>query len=410
MNPNENHAGVNLQSLISSILPELVSLRHDLHQHPELAFQEHQTAKRILHQLERIEGLQIQTGLAGTGIVAMLNADRAGPCVALRADMDALPIEEANTFDYRSRSPGRMHACGHDGHMTCLVGAARVLAEYREVLPGKVKFLFQPAEEHGGGGRKMVELGVLRDPPVSAAFALHGWPELPLGHAAVGVGPVLAAATSFRIELTGRGTHAAYPHRGTDVILAAASLVTRLQAIVSRTRDPLDPVVISICSMHGGETYNVLPSSCTLLGTLRALRQDVHDSMAARIVQIASTVWQEFGIQATVEFVDTYPSLVNHPGPVAIALRAAKDALGDGNVSDHPLPSMGGEDFAFYAREVPSAFWCLGIRPPSRTEYPMLHQPTFDFPDDALPLGVEIHCRVAMRALMELGAGEPGRA
>jgi len=384
---------------IDAIMPELIALRHELHAHPELGFEETWTSARLLKELQAVDGLQIRTGVAGTGIVATLNGDRPGRCVALRADIDALPIQERNDFDYRSQIDGRMHACGHDGHMTCLIGAAKVLAKHAEALPGKVKFLFQPAEESGGGGRDLVEQGALNDPDVDAAFALHGWPEHRIGEIAIAPGATLAAATSIRIDITGRGSHAAYPHQGSDVILAASQLITRLQAIVSRTTDPVDTAVVSICSIQAGDTYNVLPGACTLLGTIRGLNQDTHDAVLERLKRFVASSAADLGASAELTVVESYPVLVNDVKATKLVIDAATEMLGAENVDRNPPPSMGGEDFSFIAGKVPAGFWRLGVCPKDRDDYPKLHQPTFDFPDAAIPIGVELHCRTAERFL-----------
>lgn len=386
---------------IEAIMPELVALRHDLHRHPELGYEETWTSARVLQELETIPGVQLRTGVAGTGIIALVNGDKPGRCVGLRAELDALPIHEENDFDYRSQIDGRMHACGHDGHMTCLIGAVKVLAKHADALPGKVKFLFQPAEETGGGGGKLVNEGALRDPDVGAVFALHGWPDHKIGEIAVAPGATLAAATSFRIDITGLGAHAAYPHTGTDVILAASQLITRLQAIVSRMTDPVDPAVVSICSIQAGTTYNVLPGACTLLGTIRGLNQATHDSVLQRLKGLVASSAADLGAAGELTVVESYPVLVNDGAATRLVVDVATEMLPADNVDREPPPSMGAEDFSFLAQEVPAAFWRLGVCPQDRDSYPMLHQPTYDFPDAAIPIGVELHCRTAERFLTQ---------
>lgn len=384
---------------ISELQPELVSLRHALHQHPELGYEETWTSATLLQQLERIPGLSIRTGVAGTGIVATLNHDKPGRCVGLRSDMDALPIHEENDFDYRSQIDGRMHACGHDGHMACLMGAVRTLSRHAGVLGGKVKFIFQPAEEGGAGGRRMVQEDALRNPDVDAIFALHGWPDNRLGEVAVAPGATLAAATQIRIDITGLGAHAAYPHTGADVVLAASHLITRLQAVVSRMTDPVDPAVVSICAIHAGEAFNVLPGACELRGTIRALNQRVHDDVVEKLRAFVRSSASDLGASAEMTIVESYPVLVNDVAATKLTGRTALEMLGDKNVDLAPPPSMGGEDFSFFAREVPGSFWRLGVCPPDRESYPKLHQPTYDFPDAAIAIGAELHCRIAERFL-----------
>ena len=386
---------------IESLLPELVAFRRDLHMHPELGYEETRTAGRLVEALEKISGLDVRAGIAKTGIVATLNADRGGPCVALRADMDALPLTEANEFEHRSQNEGKMHACGHDGHMACLLGAARVLAESADELPGVVKFIFQPAEEGGAGGRRMVEAGVLTNPTVDAAFALHGWPSARLGSIITGTGPVLAAATAFSIHLAGQGAHAAYPHEGTDLILASAHIINALQAIPARFTCPVEPVVVSITSIQAGAASNVLPDRCRMLGTTRAMDQAVHEQTKDHIRQAVDSVASLFGITATVSYDEAYPALVNDAMAAELVADAAVQWLGSECVQTDPPPTMGGEDFSFFAEEVPSAFWRLGLCPPDRDDYPRLHSPNFDFVDEVIPIGVGLHCRIAERFLRQ---------
>ncbi|MCP4246709.1 MAG: amidohydrolase, partial [bacterium] len=342
-------------AIIDEIHERLVDIRHDLHAHPELAFEEKRTAARVLTELTALGNLKIRTGLAGTGITALLNADHPGPCVALRADMDALPLQEQNEqLPYASTVPGQMHACGHDGHTTCLIGAAMVLSRLADELPGKVKFIFQPAEENGGGGDKLVEeLGVLDNPTVAAAFALHGWPAVKVGQVMVGAGPVLAAATAFDVTIRGQGAHAAYPHTGADVVLASAEIVSAVQAIASRW-DPVDPVLISICQMQAGHTYNVLPDECRMKGTVRGLRQGSHDGVLQRLREVVQGTAGLHGSTAELDLVPGYPALVNDPTCADLVTQVATELFGADAVDEAPAPGMGAEDFSFFARRVPS--------------------------------------------------------
>ena len=387
---------------IAELRPHLVTLRHDLHAHPELAFEEKRTAARVLAELQPLENLKIRSGLAGTGIVALLNADHRGPCVALRADMDALPLQEDHPdLLYASTEPDRMHACGHDGHTACLVGAAQVLSGAADELPGKVKFIFQPAEEsHGGGCRLVEDEGVLADPTVSAVFALHGWPDAELGQVIVGQGPILAAAAALEITVSGRGAHAAYPHEANDVVLASAQIVTALQSVASRW-DPVDPVVISICHLQAGHAHNVLPERCRMRGTIRALRQGSYDALVRRVRHIVATTAHAHGCTAAVDFLPGYPALANDPTCARIVADVAADLFGADSVITDPPPSMGGEDFAFYARRVPAALFRIGVAQPDGPSCPPLHSPRFDFPDAAIDIGVRLHCEIAHRCLAE---------
>lgn len=385
---------------VRELLPELIAFRHDLHAHPETAYQERRTSGKVLDAITPLPGLHIRTGLAGgTGILATLNRDKAGPCVLLRADMDALPIEETTDLPYKSTCPGKMHACGHDGHTAALVGAVRVLSRFAGELPGKVKFCFQPAEEDGAGGDKMVEDGVLDDPHVDAAFALHGWPAAPLDQVIACDGPILAATASFRIDFVGRGGHAGYPHKASDVLVAASQFVTNIQAIRSRFVDPLDPVVVSITQIEGGFTYNVLPERCHLKGTIRALSEHARAIARRQLETFLNNVASSFDVRAELTWADQYPPLINDAKCAALVREVARDVVGEDNVVAKYPSSMGAEDFAYFARRVPAAMFRIGLCPPGVDSYPSLHNPAFDFNDDILSTAVMMHCRIAERML-----------
>ena len=384
-----------LQPLIASLLPELVELRHDLHRHPELGYEEHETAARIVSQLQDVPGIELRTGVAGTGVVATLGAERTGACVALRADMDALPIEELGDHAHRSTVPGKMHACGHDGHVTCLVGAARVLAQLGDELEGSVKFLFQPAEEGGAGGRRMCEEGVLDDPPVRAIFGLHGWPSQPQGEIGVRSGAMLASSDRLRIAVHGTGAHAAFPHQGIDTVLVAAHVVLALQSIAARNTDPLDSVVVTVAQVHGGTADNIIPSEVRLSGTVRTLNSETRRLTFERIKRVAAETARAYGATAEVTLEDGYPVLENNPDATDYVRRVATAAIGTVPVEIRPV--MGGEDFAFYAQRVPASFFTLGVCPVDRDTYPTLHQPDYDFHDGAIALGVAMHVEIARR-------------
>ncbi len=389
-------------SAIQRLKRELVDLRHELHAHPELGFEEKWTAARLLQELEPLPGLELRSGLAKTGIEAVLNRHKLGPCVLLRADMDALPIQEDHPgLEYASTIPGKMHACGHDGHMSCLIGAAKVLTHFSEDLPGKVKFIFQPAEEGGGGGGKLVdEEGVLENPDVDAAFGLHGWPDVEVGQVMVGSGPVLAAATAFSVTLNGTGAHAAYPHTGNDVILAAAHTITALQAISSRW-DPVDPVLVSVTMVQAGHTHNVLPGTCRLMGTVRGLAQESHDQVMDKVRHIVGRSASVFGCTGDVEFKPGYPALHNDAKCAAFVSRIALELLDHENVVTDPPPGMGGEDFSFFARRVPATWFRVGVKQPGQPDCPALHSPNYNFADEAIGVGVRMFCEIAHRYLHE---------
>jgi hippurate hydrolase len=324
--------------------------------------------------------------------------------IGLRADMDALPIVEATGLPYASTTEGRMHACGHDGHTTILIGAARVLAALagEMKLPRPVTFCFQPAEEGGAGGKRMVEDGCLTGkvigPPIGEMFGLHGWPQLPLGLVGTRPGPLLAAADMFEITLRGDGCHAAFPHVGRDPIVAASSLVSALQTIPSRNADPLDAVVVSVTQVHSGFAHNVIPDSAVIGGTVRTLKAETQQMAIRRMREIAEGVAAAHGCSAALDYQVGYPVTLNDETAVATFNDVARSAIGGNRVIEVPQPFMGGEDFSFYCHEVPACFFILGLRPEGVDAMPDLHQPTFNFNDDAIATGVELFCRLALRA------------
>ncbi len=394
-----NHM-LDFHPIINDLLPEIIAFRHDLHAHPELAYAEERTSRKVLAVLRELPGMRIQEGLAGgTGIIATLNADKPGPCVLLRADMDALPILELNEVEYRSTIDGRMHACGHDGHTACLLGAARVLARCADRLPGKVKFCFQPAEEDGAGGERMIQEGILENPHVDAAFAFHGWPDVPVGQVVSVPGAILAAAAPFDVVFTGKGGHAAYPHKAADVVVAAAQFVTDLQAIRTRLINPLDPVVISVCQIEGGFAHNVIPETCLVRGTIRALNVAAQASAKELLHRFLRSTAANFDVHADLQFAADYPPLVNDAGCAKLVAEVAAGVLGMDKVRTTYPPSMGGEDFAFFSQRVPSAMFRVGLQPAGAIDYPGLHNPRFNFNDDAIPAAVAMFCGIAEQYL-----------
>ncbi len=383
-----------MHDLVQRIAPhlaDLTALRHALHANPEPAFEEHATAERILSELKRIPSLTIRAGVATTGIVATLGAGKPGPCVALRADMDALPMTEETGLPYASKRAGFAHACGHDGHVTCLVGAARVLAEMVDDLSGPVRFIFQPAEEGGGGGLLMCEQGALEDPPVAVAFALHGHPQLTVGQVGVRGGPVMASTDALNITVTGKGTHAASPHLGVDPVLAASQLVVALQTVVSRQLPPYEPAVVTIGSIAGGTARNVIPDRVELRGTIRTLSEQARMKAAAAVRQVARGTAAAHGATVDVDIVSGYPVLVNDPALADFTRATAGQELGSECLGEIPL-SLGGEDFAYYAERVPAVMWRLGTGGPDAASTPTLHNPRYNFADGAIATGVRMHC------------------
>jgi hippurate hydrolase len=382
---------------IDDLLPELVVLRRDLHTHPELAFEERRTAGIVAAAL-RMLGLEVHEGLAGTGVVGTLRNGRGTRAVGLRADMDALPMAEQSRLGHSSRHAGVHHGCGHDGHTAMLLGAARQLARTRG-FDGIVHFIFQPAEEGRGGARVMVEQGLFERFPCDAVYALHNWPDLPLGHAQTREGPIMAAADRFDIVLRGRGGHAAQPHRTPDVLLAASQLVVQLNTIVSRRIDPAESAVLSVTRIVGGSSHNVLPAEASLTGTVRSFDALVQGRIEAALRDAAAGVALAHGIEADVTYHRYYPATVNTPAEAQLALQAA---LASGlQASVAPRPAFTSEDFAFLLHERPGAYLWLGqgrTTPGEGGERP-LHHPCYDFNDDALPHGVRWFCAVAERAL-----------
>ncbi len=386
-----------LKRRIENRLDEIVELRRNLHQYPELAYSENRTAETIIEKLENLNDLHLQKGLAGTGIVATLGGGLSGPCLALRADMDALPIREEGEKAYKSKIEGRMHACGHDGHMACLVGAAMVLSDFVDELKGPVKFIFQPAEEGGAGGRRMCEEGVLENPSVDAIFGLHGTPDLRIGQIYLRSGTMLASADEFSIKVEGLGAHAAFPHQGIDSVYVASQIVVALQSIVSRNTDPLDSVVVTIGKISAGSTSNVIPQTAELLGTVRALTQSNREETFSRMKRVVEHTASAYGARAKlVIHKDGYPPTVNDSNARSVVEHVVNEVLGksiDAVELDRPI--MGAEDFAFYGQHVPAFFFALGLRDEHMKDYPMLHQPNFDFNDNALFYGIKMHVAIA---------------
>ena len=376
-----------------SLKSALVAFRHDLHAHPEIAFQEHRTAARVAQLLSEA-GLPVVTGIGGTGLVATIAGKRPGPAIGLRADMDALPMEEGNTFAHRSTCSGFMHGCGHDGHTTILLGAALTLAAERD-FAGTVHCIFQPAEEMGGGAVHMVDDGLFERFPCRMIFGLHNWPGLPAGHVAVQPGPMMAGMDRFDITVTGQGSHAAMPHQGTDTVAAAAQLITAIQTIVSRTLNPLDSAVVSVTQMHAGHTYNVLPEQAVLSGTCRFFHPPVQQTIHDRLEAICDGFSRSFGVRAELNYRRTYPPVHNHEREAAIAADAARQALGEQCVQTRFEPAMASEDFSVLLQHCPGAFLWLGNGPQSAP----LHNPAYDFNDALIEPGVRLWQTVVQRAL-----------
>ncbi len=366
---------------------ELKSIRHDLHAHPELGYEEARTARIVAERLAGW-GIEVHTGIAKTGVVGVVRG-RGAPgadAIALRADMDCLPVQEQSELPYRSRHDGRMHACGHDGHTTMLLGAARYLAETR-LFDGTAYLVFQPAEEGGAGGRKMVEEGLFERFPAREVYALHNWPSLPPGKIAVGAGPMMAATDEFAITLRGRGGHAAMPQLNVDPVVATAQLIGALQTIASRNVNPLDAVVVSVCSMQTSQVgaFNVTPDSVALRGTVRTFRDATRDLAEARLRELCEGVARAFGAGVEIDYRRGYPATVNSEREAHFAAAVGERVFGKDNVVRDPEPTMGGEDFSYMLVERPGAYVWLGQGGGPGGCF--LHSARYDFNDEVIPLG-----------------------
>ncbi len=367
---------------LTNAVPEMVAIRRDLHAHPELGLEEERTSALVAEKLEAL-GYKVTRGLARTGIVATLTNGQ-GPAIGIRADMDALPIHEETGQDYQSTIPGKMHACGHDGHTAMLLGAARMIAERRN-FEGTVHLIFQPAEENVGGAKIMVEEGLFRQFPCDAVFALHNEPGLPFGQFALRAGPIMAAVDEARITVHGRGGHGAEPQETADPIVCGASIVMALQTIVSRNIDPQDPTVITVGSFHGGSASNIIPERAEIVVGIRSFDPKVRDELERRIRLITEMQAASFGMRATINYERSYDATINHVAETDFLRDVATRFAGRENVTDLARPYMGSEDFAYMLREVPGSYFFLGSRVTG--EEKPLHHPAYDFNDDLLPVG-----------------------
>jgi len=382
---------------LAPLIPELEAFRRDLHAHPETAYQEQRTAGRVAERLAAW-GLEVHRGLAGTGVVGVLRRG-AGRRIGLRADLDALAMAEANDLPHRSRHPGRMHACGHDGHTAMLLGAARLLAA-RPEWRGTLYFVFQPAEENEAGGRRMVEEGLFDRFPMDAIFGLHNWPGLPLGEGGVRSGAVMASADFFHVELVGRGAHAAYPHRGRDPIVAAAALVQALQGLVSRETGPLDAAVVSVTRLDAGDSLNVIPERARLAGTVRALDEGVRTALEVGVRRVAEGIAAGHRMGLEFAYERRYRTTVNDPHQAALMLAAMAATLGAGKAHDDLPPTLGAEDFGWMLAACPGAYGVLGNGTEGRFAAG-LHNPRYEFNDALIPYGVAFWVNLAEGALGE---------
>ncbi|MCE4226136.1 amidohydrolase [Methylobacterium sp. C25] len=380
---------------IAGFADEIAAWRHDLHAHPELQYDVHRTAGFVAEKLRAFGCDEVATGIGRTGVVGVIRGRAHGSnrAIGLRADMDALPIQEVRDLPYRSTVPGKMHACGHDGHTAMLLGAAKYLTETRD-FDGSAVLIFQPAEEGGGGGAAMVADGMMERFGVEAVYGLHNIPNQPLGTFAIRSGPIMASTDRFTITVHGKGGHAALPHKAVDSVLVAAHTIVALQSVVSRTVSPLDSAVVSVCHVDAGETFNVLPSEAILRGTIRALTAECRAMMRERIEAIVTGVAAAFGAESEIVFDGGYPVTENHVAETGFMADVAAQVVGDEAVDRDVAPMMAAEDFAYMLQERPGAYIFLGNGPSAG-----LHHPEYDFCDEAAPYGASLWARLIETAL-----------
>lgn len=381
------HPRKDIQSAISTVLPEIVAIRHHLHRNPEISDHEEKTSAYVAEMLRSFGLEEIQTGVGGYGVIANLHGTapkQQERVIAIRADMDALPIQEESDVAYRSVVPGVMHACGHDGHTSTLLGTVAVLSKLRERISGSVRFVFQPAEETVGGAARMVDAGALDG--VEAILALHGWPGLAPGQIGVRSGAMMASSDTFDIVLKGKGVHAAMPQGGVDPVMVAAQLVIALQTLSSREIAPTDPVVVTISQIHTGTAYNVIPEIATLKGTVRCLSRKVRADMPEKMERIIRGICDAFRAEYSFRYKHGVGVTVNDGAVTEMVSGVGRRLLGAENVVELEVPSMGAEDFSVYLEHIPGAMFRLGVG----ANKPNLHNPSYDFGDEAIPVGMEL--------------------
>jgi amidohydrolase len=380
---------------VAALAGEVVELRRHIHQHPEVAFEEYETAKFVE---KRLKQLKIPTKrLVETGVVGLIDSGKPGPTIMLRADMDALPVSEENEHSYVSKNPGKMHACGHDAHVAMLLTTAKMLRK-TGIPRGKVKLCFQPGEEGADGGGAMVKAGVLKSPRVDFAFAIHVWLPMEAGKIAALDGPCMAAVDEFAIDVIGVGGHAAYPHKSADPVVAAAAIVGNLHTVVSRNVNPFAPAVLTVASINAGTAFNIIPPKATMKGTIRTFRKDVRRLAERRLKSIASSTAKALGCRVEIDFRRMLGATVNDSSKAEFVRGIARDIIGKRKVVKAE-PSMGGEDFSRYAEKAPAVFVYLGAKNPAKGIVYPHHHPQFDIDEDVLPCGVELHVRVAREFL-----------
>ncbi|MYM86806.1 amidohydrolase [Rugamonas sp. FT82W] len=382
---------------------EIQQIRRDLHAHPELCYEEQRTSDIIADKLSEW-GIPVIRGLGLTGVVGIIKHGSSKRAIGLRADMDALPMQEVNTFAHASRHPGKMHACGHDGHTAMLLGAAKHLAEHRN-FDGTVYLVFQPAEEGGAGARRMIEDGLFEQCPMDAIYGMHNWPGAPAGTMSVVEGPMMASSNEFYVTVKGKGAHAAQPHKGVDPVMVAVQIAQSWQTIISRQKSPLDTAVLSITQIHAGSATNVIPDEAELVGTVRTFTQPVLDMIEQRMGEIARHTAAAFGAEVEFKFRRNYPPLVNHPAETRFAVEVMKSVVGADKVDDNVEPTMGAEDFAFFLQAKPGCYVFIGNGEGDHRDGGhglgpcVLHNGSYDFNDNLLPIGASFWVRLAEMSL-----------
>lgn len=379
-----------IKKITDQIFPKLVKLRREFHQYPELAYQEFETSKRITRELKKLR-LEVKTKVAKTGVVGLLKGSKGGKTVALRADMDALPLDEKTNLPYKSKNKGVMHACGHDLHMSCVLGSAMVLTKLKDKLPGNVKFIFQPSEEVGlGGAKPMIEEKVLENPKVDGIFSLHSDSSIPVGKVGIKFGPMMAQADSFDLAIIGKGGHGARPQDGVDAIVVASQVVSSLQTIASRKINPTCPVVVSIGQIEGGTARNIICDKVILKGTVRSLEKNVAKKAPILIKEITSGVVKSFGADFEFHYSPGYPVLINDPKMTDLAKKAIELLFGKDKVYKILNPMMGAEDFAYFLQKIPGTMMRLGIRNEKKKAIYPWHHPKFRVDEDAIKVGTAV--------------------
>ncbi|MGB9367629.1 MAG: M20 aminoacylase family protein [Xanthobacteraceae bacterium] len=384
-----------IASRIAEMQAQVAAWRRDIHEYPEILFDVHRTAGSVAEKLKAFGCDEVVTGIGKTGVVGVIHGKGTGPrkVIGLRADMDALPMDEQTNLPYRSKNPGKMHACGHDGHTAMLLGGAKYLAETRD-FSGTAVVIFQPAEEGGGGGREMVNDGMMERFGIQEVYGMHNMPGIPLGHFAIRPGPLLAAADRILIEIEGFGTHAAKPHLGVDPVVVGAQIVNQAQAVVSRSVDPIKSGLISICQFHAGSADNVIPQTATLRGTARSLLPEVRDTLEKRLREVVEGTAKAYGARATLTYTRGYPVTSNHERQTEFAAAIASGVVGPDAVDAKTPPLMGGEDFSFMLEARPGAFIFIG-----NGDSAGLHHPAYDFNDEVIPTGVAFWARLVETAM-----------